>query len=162
MGSSARAKFRAKIAFAVGIMRALRKTAWANEAGNLHGLVGGVAGQQQVVPRLHHPSEAHEQATGRQGEVKSSTHIAVPSEQPVDTQRASHICRNHFGRLVHVGQATKDNAPIRHRAPEMRGFWPYFRIPESEEDLRRMSVWHGRMRRRTKVEPTAAFARGYL
>ena len=54
---------------------------------------------------------------------------------PVNAQRARHIRRNHFGRLVHIGEATKNNAPISDRTPEMRCFRPYFRVPKSEESL---------------------------
>ncbi len=56
---------------------------------------------------------------------------------PVNAQRARHIRRNHFGRLVHIGQAAENDAPISDRTPEMRCFRPYFRVPESEESLQR-------------------------
>jgi hypothetical protein len=45
-----------------------RERGAAGGAGNLHALVGDMTRQQQVVPGLHHPSKAHEQATAQTGE----------------------------------------------------------------------------------------------
>jgi hypothetical protein len=63
----------------------------------------------------------------------------APIGAPINAQRARHVGRNDFGRLVHVVQARKHKAPVGDRTPEMRGFRPHLGIPESEKSLQKKS-----------------------
>jgi len=67
----------------------------------LRALVGGVAGEQQQVARLHLPREPHEHGA-------------------VQAQRGGHLAADHLGRLVgDVGDGRQRDAPVGHRAPEV-------------------------------------------
>jgi len=89
----------------------------------LHHLVGGVAGKKDVVARLDHPGEAHEEqaidahgcSPGREGEKAGGgeRRVALIREGTRFREEltAGHVGRDHLRRLLGVGQSLQSARP---------------------------------------------------